>query len=48
MPMQVGDVYQTYAEVDDLFQVTGHKPVEQGVESLYAGIVASIKCKTLN
>ena len=35
MPMQAGDVYQTYAEVEDLFSVTGHKPaisVAQGVE----------------
>ena len=36
MPMQAGDVYQTYAEVEDLFAVTGHKPaisVSQGVEN---------------
>jgi len=35
MPMQAGDVYQTYADVDDLFEVTGYKPtmtVEDGVE----------------
>ncbi len=35
MPMQAGDVYQTYAEVEDLFKVTGHRPevsVAQGVE----------------
>lgn len=35
MPMQPGDVYQTYADVDDLFTVTGYKPsvsVEYGVE----------------
>jgi len=35
MPMQAGDVYQTYADVDDLFAVTGYKPsmsVEDGVE----------------
>lgn len=25
MPMQPGDVYQTYAEVDDLFEATGYK-----------------------
>ncbi|KGJ90208.1 NAD-dependent epimerase [Thalassotalea sp. ND16A] len=34
MPMQMGDVYQTYAEVEDLFAVTGHKPqvsVQDGV-----------------
>ncbi|MCG7531138.1 NAD-dependent epimerase [Psychrobium sp. MM17-31] len=34
MPMQAGDVYQTYAEVEDLFSVTGHKAkvnVEHGV-----------------
>jgi len=34
MPMQPGDVYQTYAEVEDLFEVTGHRPsvsVEKGV-----------------
>jgi UDP-glucuronate 4-epimerase len=36
MPMQAGDVYQTYAEVEDLFNVTGYKPhvsVEQGVDN---------------
>lgn len=36
MPMQPGDVYQTYAEVEDLFEATGHKPamsVPQGVEN---------------
>ena len=36
MPMQPGDVYQTYAEVEDLFEVTGHRPevsVEQGVDN---------------
>jgi len=36
MPMQAGDVYQTYADVDDLFEVTGYKPsmsVEQGVDN---------------
>ncbi|MBO9488983.1 NAD-dependent epimerase [Endozoicomonas sp. G2_1] len=35
MPMQPGDVYQTYAEVEDLFEVTGHRPsvsVADGVE----------------
>tara|TARA_R110001583_G_scaffold7158_4_gene35632 strand:+ start:22637 stop:23650 length:1014 start_codon:yes stop_codon:yes gene_type:complete len=35
MPMQPGDVYQTYADVDDLFKVTNYKPsmsVEKGVE----------------
>lgn len=35
MPMQPGDVYQTYAEVEDLFDVTGHRPkvsVAEGVE----------------
>lgn len=26
MPMQPGDVYQTYADVDDLLASTGHKP----------------------
>ena len=32
--MQAGDVYQTYAEVNDLFEATGYKPqvtVEKGV-----------------
>lgn len=36
MPMQPGDVYQTYAEVEDLFEATGHKPamsVPQGVDN---------------
>ena len=36
MPMQAGDVYQTYAEVDDLFDKTEYRPsmkVEQGVEN---------------
>lgn len=36
MPMQPGDVYQTYAEVEDLFEVTGHRPdisVEKGVDN---------------
>ena len=35
MPMQPGDVYQTYADIDDLFSVTQYKPsmsVEKGVE----------------
>ena len=35
MPMQPGDVYQTYADVDDLFNVTKYRPsmnVEKGVE----------------
>ena len=34
MPMQPGDVYQTYADVEDLFQITNYKPsmtVEKGV-----------------
>jgi UDP-glucuronate 4-epimerase len=34
MPMQMGDVYQTYAEVEDLFDATGVKPkvsVKKGV-----------------
>jgi len=36
MPMQPGDVYQTYADVDDLFKVTGYRPsvsVQQGVDN---------------
>ena len=36
MPMQPGDVYQTYAEVEDLFTATGYKPkmsVKQGVQN---------------
>jgi len=36
MPMQPGDVYQTYAEVEDLFEVAGYKPsmsVSQGVDN---------------
>ena len=36
MPMQAGDVYQTFADIDDLFNVTGYKPkmsVEQGVNN---------------
>jgi len=36
MPMQAGDVYQTYADVEDLFTATGYKPamsVEQGVDN---------------
>jgi len=35
LPMQPGDVYQTYADVDDLFSVTNYKPsmsVTKGVE----------------
>lgn len=35
MAMQPGDVYQTYAEVEDLFNVTDHKPqvnVQRGVD----------------
>jgi len=35
MPMQAGDVYQTYADVEDLYKVTGYKPsvsVPEGVE----------------
>lgn len=36
MPMQPGDVYQTYADVEDLFVATGYKPamsVPQGVDN---------------
>ena len=36
MPMQPGDVYQTYADVEDLFNATGYKPsipVPVGVEN---------------
>ncbi|MGO1191261.1 NAD-dependent epimerase [Vibrio casei] len=36
MPMQPGDVYATYADTQDLFDVTGYKPsmsVKQGVEN---------------
>jgi len=36
MPMQPGDVYQTYADVEDLFTATGYKPsmsVAQGVDN---------------
>lgn len=36
MPMQPGDVYQTYADVEDLFAATGYKPqmsVAQGVQN---------------
>jgi UDP-glucuronate 4-epimerase len=36
MPMQPGDVYQTYADVEDLFTATRYKPsmsVEQGVDN---------------
>ncbi|WP_440874450.1 NAD-dependent epimerase [Thalassotalea sp. PLHSN55] len=36
MPMQAGDVYQTYADVSDLFEVTGYKPsmdVAKGVDN---------------
>ena len=35
MPMQAGDVYQTYADTEDLFQATGYQPkmsVEKGVD----------------
>ena len=35
MPMQPGDVYQTYADVEDLFDATNHRPntdVKQGVK----------------
>ncbi len=35
MPMQAGDVYQTYADVKDLFAITNYKPsisVPEGVE----------------
>jgi len=35
MPMQAGDVYQTYADIDDLIKETGYTPqinVEQGVQ----------------
>jgi len=36
LPMQPGDVYQTFADVDDLFDATGYKPkmgIEQGVDN---------------
>jgi len=35
MPMQAGDVYQTYADTADLFEATGYKPimsVKEGVQ----------------
>ncbi|MFZ6043638.1 protein CapI, partial [Vibrio natriegens] len=36
MPMQPGDVYATYADTADLFDVTGYKPqvsVQEGVQA---------------
>lgn len=36
MPMQPGDVYQTYADTEDFFQATGYQPqvsVNEGVEA---------------
>jgi len=36
MPMQPGDVYQTYADTTDLFEATGYKPqmsVKEGVQA---------------
>lgn len=36
MPMQPGDVYATYADTEDLFEMTGYKPevsVRQGVKA---------------
>ncbi len=36
MPMQPGDVYATYADTKDLFDVTGYKPevkVKEGVKA---------------
>lgn len=36
LPMQPGDVYQTYADVEDLFAVTGYRPqvgIESGVQA---------------
>ncbi len=39
MPMQPGDVYQTYADTEDFFQATGYKPkvgVEEGVKAFVA------------
>ena len=36
MPMQPGDVYQTWADTEDLFKSVGYKPsmtIEKGVES---------------
>ncbi|HEY7865262.1 MAG TPA: NAD-dependent epimerase/dehydratase family protein, partial [Psychromonas sp.] len=36
MPMQAGDVYQTYADTTDLFEATGYKPemsVKEGVQA---------------
>lgn len=39
MPMQPGDVYQTFADVEDLFKVTGYRPkmkVSQGVDNFVA------------
>jgi UDP-glucuronate 4-epimerase len=26
MPMQAGDVYQTYADVEDLYKIANYKP----------------------
>lgn len=36
LPMQAGDVYTTWADTEDLFQVTGYRPqvsIEQGVQA---------------
>ena len=43
--MQPGDLYQTYAEVEDLFEVTGYKPaisVSEGEKISLSGIKSFI------
>ncbi len=45
--MQPGDVYQTYAEVEDLFQATGYKPqvsLNSGVTELVEWYKSFYKC----
>ncbi|MFP1807791.1 NAD-dependent epimerase [Lonsdalea quercina] len=36
MPMQAGDVYQTYADTDDLFATTGYRPQVEVAEGVQA------------
>lgn len=48
LPMQPGDVYQTFADVDDLFDVTGYKPnmgIEKGVDNFVQWYKSHYKVK---
>ena len=50
LPMQPGDVPETYADVADLARDVGFKPatpIEEGLRASLRGIVASMGCDVL-